>query len=158
VRAYQTILHFAKALAFFRGHSQVELEDFRQIAPWVLHEKLVPNLRSAFFEAKGHRVLLQDRVAWIRNMFDMAMARFGTHEPIRRKVTRLRNELDKGLAGVDLPTTEKRIAAVTVLMNDLLTKQELSGPVYEDLIHLKSMYSRYRNYATWLKENSGGKP
>ncbi|WP_163994120.1 AAA family ATPase [Pyxidicoccus caerfyrddinensis] len=156
VRAYQTILHFAKAMAFFRGHDTVELEDFRQIAPWVLHEKLVPNTRSAFFEVKGHRTLLQDRVAWIRHMFDMAMFRYETHEPIRRQVAGLRNELDQGLAGVDLPTTEQRIAGITTLMNSLLTKQELSGPVYEDLIHLKSMYSRYRNYATWLKENPGG--
>ncbi len=157
VRAYQTILHFAKAMAFFRGHAAVELEDFRQIAPWVLHEKLVPNPRSAFFEVKGRRMLLQDRVAWLRNMFDMAMAHYGTHQPIRRKVTALRHELDKGLSGVDLRTTEKRMAQVTVLMNELLSRHELSGPVYEDVIHLKSLYSRYRNYATWLKENPGGR-
>lgn len=157
VRAYQTILHFAKAMAFFRGHSAVELEDFRQIAPWVLHEKLAPNPRSAFFEAKGHRMLLQDRVAWLRNMFDMAMGHYDTHEPIRRKVTTLRHELDKGLSGVDLRTTEKRMNQVTVLMKELLTRHELSGPVYEDVIHLKSMYSRYRNYATWQKENPGGR-
>lgn len=158
VRAYQTILHFAKALAFFRGHTTVELEDFRQIAPWVLHEKLVPNARSPFFEVKGHKMLLQDRVAWIRQMFDMAMVQHDTHLPVRRKVGVLRNELDKGLSGVDLRTTEKRLSAVTALMNELMTRQELSGPVYEDLIHLKSMYSRYRNYATWLKENPGGTP
>ncbi|NPC73409.1 MULTISPECIES: AAA family ATPase [Corallococcus] len=156
VRAYQTILHFAKALAFFRGHRVTELEDFRQIIPWVLHEKLTPNARSPFFEAKGNKLLLQDRVAWIRNMFDMAMARYGTHAPVRQKVVALRAELDLGLSGVDLRTTEKRLSAVTVLMNDLMTRQELSGPVYEDLIHLKSLYSRYRNYATWLKENPGG--
>jgi MoxR-like ATPase len=35
-------------------------------------------------------------------------------------------------------------------------KTELSGPVYEDLIHLKSMYSRYQNYAHWLKEHAAG--
>ncbi|MBJ6760475.1 AAA family ATPase [Myxococcaceae bacterium JPH2] len=158
VRAYQTILHFAKALAFFRGHATVELEDFRQIAPWVLHEKLVPNARSPFFEVKGHRPLLQDRVAWIRQMFDMAGAQFDAHLPLRRKVDALRKDLDKGLAGVDLRTTEKRLAAVTALMNELLSRHELSGPIYEDLIHLKSMYSRYRNYATWLKESPGGTP
>ncbi|NVJ21168.1 AAA family ATPase [Myxococcus sp. AM011] len=158
VRAYQTILHYAKALAFFRGHDTVELEDLRQIAPWVLHEKLVPNTRSAFFEVRGNKMLLQDRVAWIRNMFDMAMGHYDKHEPIRRKVGVLRTELDKGLSGIDLRTTEKRLTTVTALMNELLTKQELSGPVYEDLIHLKSMYSRYRNYATWLKENPGGQP
>jgi hypothetical protein len=149
-RAYQTALHFAKALAFFRGHDAVELEDVRQILPWVLHEKLVPNQRSPFFETKGRRVLLQDRVAWIRNMFDMAMDQYGRHEPVRREVRALRTEIDKGLEGVSIAAAKAQIGRVQALMSKLMTKQELSGPVYEDLIHLKSMYSRYQNYAHWL--------
>ena len=40
------------------------------------------------------------------------------------------------------------------LMDELVTKSELSGPVYEDIIHLKSIYSRYQNYAHWLKQNA----
>ncbi len=153
-RAYQTCLHFAKALAYFRGHAEVEAEDLRQIVPWVLHEKLVPNARSPFFEAKGKRALLQDRVAWIRNMFDTAMEQLPKHEPTRRKVTALRRELDQGLEGVDLKTTEKRLGSVTALLEQLMTKSELSGPVYEDIIQLKSMYSRYQNYAHWLKQKA----
>jgi MoxR-like ATPase len=153
-RAYQTGLHFAKALAYFRGHPEVELEDIRQILPFVLHEKLVPNARSPFFEVKGKRVLLQDRVAWIRHMFDMAMEQYPKHEPVRRKVRALREELDQGLEGVVQKTAEKRIAQVTALMEQLVKGQELSGPVYEDIIHLKAMYSRYQNYVHWLKQSS----
>jgi MoxR-like ATPase len=157
VRAYQTALHFAKALAYFRGHTQVAIEDVRQIVPWVLHEKLVPNGRSAFFEGKGKQQLLQDRVAWIRQMIDVAMERFPAHEPVRKKVRALRDELDRGLAGVDLKATDKRLAAVTTLMAELVKKHELSGPIYEDLIHLKSIHSRYQNYAHWLKASGTGK-
>lgn len=155
VRTYQTALHFAKALAFFRGHTEVELEDVRQIVPWVLHEKLVPNGRSPFFEVKGKRALLQDRVAWIRGMLDAALAQFEQHEPLRKKVRDLREELEKGLQGVDLKTTQSRLNKVAALMAQLM-KNELSGPVYEDLIHLKSMYSRYQNYAQWLKQDARG--
>jgi MoxR-like ATPase len=155
VRTYQTALHFAKAMAYFRGHAQVELEDARQILPWVLHDKLTPNARSPFFEAKERRALLRDRVAWIRAMFDQAMEQFVQHEPARKKVRLLQVELDNGLAGVDLKTTTKRIGVVTSLIDKMMGKSELSGPVYEDLIHLKSMYSRYQNYAQWLKEQSG---
>ncbi len=36
-----------------------------------------------------------------------------------------------------------------------MTKHELSGPVYEDLIQLKSIYSRYRNYLHWLAQQRG---
>lgn len=154
VRAYQTALHFAKALAYVRGHEEVELEDFRQIVPWVLHEKLVPNPRSGFFEAVKNKQLLRDRVAWIRHMFDMAMEQFGRHEPVRKKVRAFRDQLDAGLAGVPLKVAEERIGHITALMDELMKKQELSGPVYEDLVHLKSMYSRYRNYAHWVKERA----
>jgi MoxR-like ATPase len=154
VRTYQTALHFAKALAYFRGHQEIELEDLRQIVPWVLHDKLTPNARSPFFEAKGNQQLLSDRVAWIRNMWDLAMAAHAKHEPVRAKVHELRVQLDAGLAGVAVKTVEQRIAQVTALMRELVTKAELSGPIYEDLIHLKSIYSRYQNYAQWLKASA----
>ena len=153
-RAYQTALHFAKAIAYFRGHGTVEVEDLRQIVPWVLHDKLVPNGRSPFFESKGSRGLLQDRVAWIRTMFDAAMEQYGRHEPVRRRVRALRDELDQGLQGVAAKAVQQRLGAVGKLLEELVKKHELSGPVYEDLIHLKSMYSRYQNYAHWLKQTT----
>jgi len=153
-RAYQTCLHFAKALAYFRGRTEAGEEDLRQIIPWVLHEKLVPNARSGFFEAKGKKALLQDRVAWIRNMWDTAMDQFGRHEPTRRKVTLLRMQLDLGLDGVERKAVEQRIGQVKSLLEQLMKKQELSGAVYEDIIQLKSIYSRYNNYAHWLKQNA----
>ena len=83
----------------------------------------------------------------------MAMEEYPRHEPVRKKVRVLRAELDKGLQGVDLKSVEKRIGQVTQLMDQLVGKSELSGPVYEDVIHLKSMYSRYQNYAHWLTQN-----
>jgi MoxR-like ATPase len=156
VRTYQTCLHYAKALAYFRGRSEVDLEDVRQIAPWVLHDKLQPNRRSPFFEAKGKAVLLQDRVAWLRNMIDMAFDQYPRHQPVRAQVRAVREELDRGLMGVDRKATEARLGRVTALMQKLMSESELSGPVYEDLVHLKSIYSRYQNYAQWLKQDSRG--
>ncbi len=155
-RAYQTCLHFAKALAYFRGHAAVEVEDLRQLVPFVLHEKLVPNGRSPFFEAKGSRGLLQDRVAWIRNMFDMALEQHGKHEPVRKRVSALRQELEQGLQGVPAKTVQQRVGQVDRLIEELMKKHELSGPVYEDLVLLKSLHSRYRNYAHWLKQAAKG--
>jgi hypothetical protein len=153
-RAYQTCLHFAKALAYFRGREAVELEDLRQIVPWVLHEKLVPNARSPFFESKASRGLLQDRVAWIRSMFDTAMEQFGRHQPVRRKVRVLRDELESGLQGVPAKEITRRLGEVSKLLEELVKKHELSGPIYEDVIHLKSLYSRYQNYAHWLRQTA----
>lgn len=150
VRAYQTALHFAKAIAYFRGHAAVELEDFRQVVPWVLHEKLVPNTRSLFFEGADNGWLLQDRVAWIRSMMDSAFDAWPAHEKLRRRVHALHEELDEGLAGVDLKTVRTRMGAISQHMRKLIEGHELSGPIYEDLIRLKALHSRYQNYAQWL--------
>ncbi len=65
-----------------------------------------------------------------------------------------RAEIEKGLQGVELGATKKRIAQIGQLIEQLMTKSELSGPAYEDIIHLKSMYSRYQNYAHWLQQSA----
>jgi MoxR-like ATPase len=43
VRALMTLIHYCKAIAWFRGSAAVELEDVRQILPYVLHDKLTPD-------------------------------------------------------------------------------------------------------------------
>ena len=57
VRSLLTLLHFVKALAWFRGQPEVSVADVRQIVPWILHEKLVPNLTSPFFDQSRLRHL-----------------------------------------------------------------------------------------------------
>ena len=153
-RSYQTCMHFAKALAYFRGNKVVGVDDLRQIVPWVLHDKLTPNSRSAFFDMQGNWALLQDRVAWIRSMLDQALDQFPRHEPVRRRVTAERAILDEGLAGVELAEVRTRIGRLVAQLQELMRRSELSGPVYEDLIHLKSMISRYQNYAQWLRQST----
>jgi MoxR-like ATPase len=155
-RSFQTILHFAKALAYFRGNRTVDVQDVRQIVPWVLHEKLVPNLRSPFFQAEGNTALLQDRVAWIRNLLDMAFKNYELHEPLRRRVKEHRDDLDRGLHGVDAATVHARMQKIHALLQEFFKSTELSGAVYEDVIHLKSMYSRYQNYLQWLRQHAAG--
>ncbi len=151
VRAFLTAIHFAKALAYFRGAKEVETEDLRQILPWVLHEKLVPNRQSAFFDREERQRLLVDRVGWIRQMFDTAMTQFAAHEPIRVKVVALKKELDKGLEGVSADAAQKMQRGILQLLEELGKKSELSGPIYEDIVHLKAMYSRVQNFLNWLQ-------
>jgi MoxR-like ATPase len=149
-RVYLTCFHFAKALAYFRGHRSVELEDFRQILPWVLHDKLTPNKRSRFFEESEHRALLRDRVAWIRHLFDQAMDQYARHKSSRQQVRRERALLDEGLVGVDAEQVRERIDRVQARIAELMEGSELSGPIYEQVVQLKAIYSRYNNYWHWV--------
>ncbi|MCC6807262.1 MAG: AAA family ATPase [Deltaproteobacteria bacterium] len=150
VRAFLTAINFAKAMAYFRGAAAVAVDDLRQILPWVLHEKLVPNKQSAFFDREERQRLLVDRVGWIRQMFDAAMTQFSAHEPVRAKVTALKNALDKGLEGVSVDAAQKLQRGIVQLIEELGKKSELGGAIYEDVVHLKAMYSRVQNYVNWL--------
>ena len=152
VRAFLTAIHYAKAIAYFRGEKEVGIDDLRQILPWVLHEKLLPNPQSAYFDHDDRRHLLIDRVSWIRRMFETAMSQFASHEPIRKATAGLRVVLDKGLDGVPAAEARTRMNQAHQLLESLTKKTELSGPVYEDLIQIKSIYSRYQNYLNWLEK------
>ncbi len=151
VRTFLTSIHFAKALAYFRGAPEVMLEDLRQILPWVLHEKLVPNPQSAFFDREERQRLLYDRVTWLRTMWDTSMSQFAAHDVVRKPVARLRQIMDAGLEGVAANDVRTRMSEVVSLMEQLTKKTELSGAVYEDLVQLKSIYARYQNYLNWLE-------
>lgn len=142
-RAYQTLIHFAKALAYFRGRSEVSAEDVRQLLPWVLHEKLHPNPQSAFFQRPEHQVLLSDRATWVRQLFDRAAAQQAAHLPTRAPVDDLVAEIDAGLAGLTAPVARERLARVQRIMEDLLRTAELNGPVHSDLLTLKRLHGRY---------------
>ena len=152
-RVFQTALHYAKALAWFRGLQAVTLEDIGQVLPWVLHDKLQPNPRGLFFQDASGTLLLRDRAAWISHMFGMAMTSYERHSPLRRRVVAERTELDRGLAGLARTEVEKRLARIAQHLAELVQRVELSAAVYEDIIHLKSIYSRYQNYLAWLKES-----
>lgn len=158
VRTYQTLLHYGKALAYFRGNADVELADVEQLAPWVLHDKLVPNTRSGFFQGKENEGLLNDRVAWIRRMFADAMERWPKHAGPRRAVAEMARQLQEAVetqyAGLTPAEIERRSKAAAVLIEKRLQKEELSGATYEDLIQLKAIFSRYQNHAQWLRQRA----
>jgi len=149
-RAYLTALHFAKALAYFRGGREVVWEDIRQIVPWVLHEKLKPNTRSPFFTEESNASLLFDRVAWIRNMIDHSSKQLHATEAVIEQVREIREALNRGLEGVKVSEVEAQKKKIVSLIQKLSKDHEFSGYIYELLQQLKSFYSRYHNYSLWL--------
>jgi MoxR-like ATPase len=141
-RAFQAVVHFAKALAYFRDQDAVGLDDLRQILPWTLFDKLKLNAQSAFFQKLENKVLLTDRVSWIRQLFDRAVQQYAAYEPVRRPLLVLEKEAaEAGLIGS--METEVRLRQIRAAMENLLRHNELNGPVYEDLVRLKHLHNRY---------------
>jgi MoxR-like ATPase len=145
-RAYQTIIHYAKALAFFRGQTTVSDEDIRQILPWVLHEKLKPNPQSDFFQKTENHVYQTDKVSWIRQLFDQALTQYAAYQPLRQPIIELQTQAtSNNLDGLPPHVLKQQIQTIRQQLEDMVTELELNAPVHNDIVLLKHLYVQYRN-------------
>jgi len=153
VRALMTVLGFTKALAYFRGNPAVSLEDLRQIVPFVLHDKLMPDLDAAFFEAPGNSVFRVDRIGWIRKLFDLACAEYDRLNLDRDDpVGDLDAEFAQGLERLTQADVRARLTKIERLLADWSKGRKFYGHLYDDVLKLKYLHQRYTNYLQWLKE------
>lgn len=152
VRALMTCLAYCKAMAWFRGESEVGLEDMRQILPFVLHDKLGQNLDAAFFSSETGNAFRCDRISWIRRMIDEA---FGEYDRLGRDhhdlVGDMMKEFSAGLDGLDEKTVKKRLANIEKQLKATSEERKLYGHVYDDVLTLKYLHQRYTNYLRWLR-------
>jgi MoxR-like ATPase len=151
VRALMTVMIFAKALTYFRGNRVVELEDVRQIIPFVLHDKLAPDPDAPFFEAPGNAALRIDRVSWIRRLFDLACAEYDRLNLDKDDpVAALEVEFARGLQGVTEPEARARLVKIERVLTEWSKGRKLYGHIYDDVLKLKYLHQRYTNYLKWL--------
>jgi len=152
VRTLTTLLLYAKAIAYFRGNQQVDLEDMRQVLPFVLHTKLTPDLDAPFFDAPGNSAYRTDRIGWLRKIFDLACDEFNRLNLDRDDpVAAWSTELKAGLDGVSENETRARLNKIERLIAEWSKGGKVYGHVYEDLLQLKYLHQRYTNYLRWLK-------
>jgi hypothetical protein len=151
VRSLMTALVFCKAMAYFRGAREVGLEDIRQILPFVLHDKLVPNHDAPFFEASGNAPFRVDRVGWIRELFDLSCAEYDRLDLDRNDpLSPIETAFAKGLDGLSEQDTRKVLAQIEHLIADWAKGRKLYGNVFDDVLKLKYLHQRYTNYLRWL--------
>jgi MoxR-like ATPase len=151
VRALMTLIHYGKAIAYFRGNRQVDLDDIRQVLPFVLHDKLVPDLEAAFFEAPGNASYRTDRIGWLRHLFDQSSADYDRlnldqDDPVGN----LSEEFKRGLEGLSEREAKARLTEIQRTIGKLLQGKKLYGHLYDDLLKLKYLHQRYTNYLRWV--------
>ena len=152
VRVLMTLLVYSKALAYFRGNRTVDLEDVRQILPFVLHDKLTPDTEAPFFDAPGNAVFRSDRVGWLRKIFDLSCAEFDRLNLDREDPAgALAAEFRRGLDGLSESETRSRLVKIERLITEWSKGRKLYGHLYDDLLKLKYLHQRYTNYLRWLK-------
>ena len=152
VRNLTTLLVYAKALAWFRGNAEVELEDLRQVLPFVLHDKLRPDLDAPFFALPENAASRSDRVGWLRRLFDLANDEY-TRLGLERDdpVGALAAQFEAGLDGVSERETRARLVKIEKLVAEQTRGRKLYGHLYDDLLKLKYLHQRYTNYLAWLR-------
>jgi MoxR-like ATPase len=155
VRNLMTLLVFGKALAYFRGQREVDLEDARQVLPFVLHDKLLPDLEAPFFNTPENAGYRTDRLSWLRRLFDLSCDEFNRLDLDRDDpVARLAEDFARGLDGLAERDTRKRLADIERLAGELAKGRKLYGPLYADLQKLKYLHQRYTTYLHWLRTQS----
>ncbi len=152
VRVLMTLLIYAKAVAYFRGNRVVELEDVRQILPFVLQDKLSPDLEAPFFDAPGHAAFRTDRIGWLRRVFDLSCADYDRLDLDREDpIAELTGEFRRGLDGLSESETRARLVRIERLITEWSKGRKLYGHIYDDLLTLKYLHQRYTNYLRWLR-------
>ena len=152
VRAMMTLLLYSKAMAFFRGSAAVELNDVRQVLPFVFHDKLIPDIDAPFFEVAGNAMFRSDRVGWLRRLFDLACAEYQRLDlDADDQVAKLIAAFDKGLEGLSENDTRSQLVQIERTIAELIKGRKLYGHIYDDLLQLKYLHQRYTNYLRWLR-------
>ena len=128
------------------------MDDLRQVLPFVLRDKLTPDLDAPFFEAAGNESLRTDRIGWLRRLFELSCAEYDRLDLDRDDpVGAWGEELDRGLEGLSEGEVRARLLKIERLIADRAKGRKLYGHLYDDLLKLKYMHQRYTNYLRWLE-------
>lgn len=152
VRNLMTLLVYAKALAYFRGNPEVDLDDLRQVLPFVLHDKLQPDADAPFFALPENAAYRTDRLGWLRRLFELSCDDYDRLDLDRNDpVGALGAEFDRGLEGLSERAVRDRLVAIEKLVSEQVRGKKLYGHLYDDLLKLKYLHQRYTNYLHWLR-------
>ena len=152
VRNLMTLLVFAKALAYFRGNATVALDDVRQVLPFVLNDKLQPDLGAPFFALPENAAYRTDRISWLRWLLDASNSEYDRLDLDRNDpVGELSEQFSLGLEGISERETKTRLARIERVIEEQVKGRKLYGHLYDDLLKLKYLHQRYTNYLHWLQ-------
>ena len=112
--------------------------------PFVLHDKLQPDLQSPAFDDPEREALRTDRVSWIRDLFDTACRQYDaegldTDDPVGQILA----ELAAGLDGLAETEVRRRLAQIEGVLAGWEDATKLHGSLYDDALALKYAHQRY---------------
>ena len=120
--------------------------------PFTLHDKLIQDGDTPFFETPENTVFRSDKIGWIRRLFDLSCAEYDRLDRDRDDpVAQLEAEFDLGLEGVTEREVRARLVKIERVLADWSKGRKLYGHMFDDLLKLKYLHQRYTNYLKWLQ-------
>ncbi|WP_127794028.1 AAA family ATPase [Agromyces sp. LHK192] len=152
VRPLQTLIIYAKAMAWFRGRDEVGLDDIAAVLPFALRGKLLPNPTHPRFDVGAERELATDPMSWLADLFAQSRRQFaalglGVDDP----VVDLLAQLDAGLDGLSPVEASRRITEIESRIRTIAATGKLYGRNFDDLTALKYLHQRYTAYLRWAE-------
>ncbi|WP_460468512.1 MoxR family ATPase [Calidifontibacter terrae] len=152
VRSLQSLISYSKAMAYFRGDSEVRLDHLRAVLPYVLFQKLPMDAESPVFDADSAEELRLDRVSWLRSMLDTTCRQFDAlglaqDDPVGAELA----AFERGLDGTAEAEVRARTHRIEQLLEQMSSQHKLYGHLYDDALTLKYLHQRYSNYLAWLR-------
>jgi MoxR-like ATPase len=152
VRALQTLVLYAKAMAWFRGETAVGIADVAAVLPFVLRGKVLAHPTHPRFEGEIDRELATDSVAWLSDLFHQSVRQFialglATGDTVSEQLALF----NAGLDGVSRVDVSRRITVIESTISGIGAAGKLYGRHYDDLLALKYLHQRYSNYLRWLE-------
>jgi MoxR-like ATPase len=152
VRTLQTLVLYAKAVAWFRGNAEVTLEDVRAMVPFALRGKLLPNGTHPRFDTGADKELTSDQASWLTDLFDASAQQFVALELDHDDpVGQLLAEFNCGLDGLGALEVSRRLTTIEARIATISGVGKIYGRDFDDLVACKYLYQRYSNYLHWLE-------
>ncbi|RKT33284.1 ATPase family protein associated with various cellular activities (AAA) [Microbacterium sp. AG1240] len=154
VRSLQTLVVYAKAVAWFRGRGEVGLDDVAAVLPFVLRGKLLPHTTHPRFDVGAERELLTDTASWLADLFAVSCRQYDAlGRDDADPIADLLDQLDRGLDGVSRVDAQRRLTEVEGLIRRIAATGKLYGRDFDDLTALKYLHQRYSAYLRWAEES-----
>lgn len=149
-RALQSLILYAKAMAWFRGSVAVTVDDVRAVLPYVLRGKVRPHAGHPRFEGPAGTELRNDPEGWLQGLWDRSHQLFAQTVRDTDPVGDLLAQTRRGLDGVSRADAAARLAQIESLLGVIARIGKLQGWQYADVLTLKHLHQRYTNYLAWL--------
>ena len=152
VRALQTLILYAKAIAWFRGADAVTVEDVAAVLPFVLRGKLLPNPTHPRFDIGVEHELSTDLISWLADLFTQSNRRYqalgrDTNDPVGVLLA----QFDEGLDGLTTVEASRRLTEIEARLRAMAATGKLYGHDFDDLTALKYLHQRYTAYEKWAE-------